>query len=66
MRTFRLTTVALLALAALAVPSAAVAKPTITLSGSTSVAPLAAKLAGAYVKKHKVRFKILQGGSDQP
>jgi phosphate transport system substrate-binding protein len=64
MRTFRLTTVAILALAVMAMPAAALAKPTITLSGSTSVAPLAAKLAGAYVKHHKVRFKILQGGSD--
>src|SRR5919197_499425 len=50
--------------AALAFPGNAIAKPTITLSGSTSVAPLASKLAKAYVKKHKVQFKILQGGSD--
>jgi phosphate transport system substrate-binding protein len=49
---------------ALAFPGNAIAKPTITLSGSTSVAPLASKLAKAYVKKHKVQFKILQGGSD--
>lgn len=41
------------------------AKTTITLSGSTSVAPLATKLAKAYAKKNKsVGFRILQGGSD--
>jgi phosphate transport system substrate-binding protein len=55
---------AALALTVLAFPGQAIAKPTITLSGSTSVAPLAAKLAKAYVKGHKVQFKILQGGSD--
>jgi len=38
---------------------------TITLSGSTSVAPLASKLASKYVKTQKgLKFKILQGGSD--
>ncbi len=41
---------------------------TITLSGSTSVAPLATKLAKAFVRqpanKGKVKFVILQGGSD--
>ena len=50
-----------------AVPAAeASAKTTITLSGSTSVAPLAAKLAREYVKerKGKVGFRLLQGGSD--
>ncbi len=42
------------------------AKSTITLSGSTSVAPLAAKLARRYVKEKRGRvgFKLLQGGSD--
>ena len=64
MRTLRLMSVAVFAVAGLALPASALAKPTITLSGSTSVAPLASKLAKAYVKKHKVRFKILQGGSD--
>lgn len=52
--------------------SLAVAAPasaaTITLSGSTSVAPLATKLAKAFVNqpqnKGKVKFVILQGGSD--
>ena len=50
----------------LAAPAAAQAKSTITLSGSTSVTPLASKLAKAYVKtkRGKVGFKILQGGSD--
>jgi phosphate transport system substrate-binding protein len=51
---------------AVAVPAYADAKPTITMSGSTSVAPLAAKLARAYVGScgHCVQFKLLQGGSD--
>ena len=46
--------------------SAASAKSTITMSGSTSVYPLAVKLAKGYVAKYKNRakFKILQGGSD--
>jgi phosphate transport system substrate-binding protein len=49
-----------------AVPAAANAKTTvITMSGSTSVAPLATQLAKAYKKTHKgVKFKIAQGGSD--
>ena len=52
--------------ASLAVPAAATAKPTITMSGSTSVAPLAALLAKKYVSAcgHCVNFKLLQGGSD--
>jgi phosphate transport system substrate-binding protein len=59
-----LTALALFAL--LAVPAAAQAKSTITLSGSTSVAPLATKLAKGYLKAKpgKVKFRILQGGSD--
>ncbi len=42
------------------------AAPVITMSGSTSVAPLAALLAKAYIKKYpgKVKFKLAQGGSD--
>lgn len=44
---------------------AAASAATITISGSTSVAPLAAKLASKYVKvKDGVQFKLLQGGSD--
>ncbi|GAC1317527.1 MAG: phosphate ABC transporter substrate-binding protein PstS [Thermoleophilaceae bacterium] len=48
------------------VPAAASAKPVITMSGSTSVAPLASLLARAYLKScHKcVSFKLLQGGSN--
>jgi phosphate transport system substrate-binding protein len=57
----------LIAIAALAVmPAVAQAKPTITISGSTTVAPLATLLAKGYVKACRscVKFKILQGGSD--
>ena len=65
MSTPRSIAVAAVVAVALALPAAAAAKPVITLSGSTSVAPLASKLAKAYVKKQgKVKFKILQGGSD--
>lgn len=48
------------------VPASAAAKPTITMSGSTSVAPLATLLAKRWVRVCHgcVRFKILQGGSD--
>lgn len=61
----RSTTIALAALASTAVAApAAVAKTTITMSGSTSVAPLAAELAKAYNKKTGVAFRIQQGGSD--
>jgi phosphate transport system substrate-binding protein len=56
---------AALLLAAIAVPASAVAKTTVTMSGSTSVAPLAIKLAKTYLKSHKkVKFKLAQGGSD--
>lgn len=51
--------------------AAAIAKtkkkpPVITMSGSTSVAPLAAKLAKRYLKQYpgRVKFKLAQGGSD--
>ncbi len=49
----------------LAVP-AAQAKTTITMSGSTSVAPLVRALAAKYVALNpgKVAFKLQQGGSD--
>jgi len=51
-----------------AVPATASAIPVITMSGSTSVAPLAAKLASGYIKdkklKGKLKFKLAQGGSD--
>ena len=56
-----LATVALTACGAAAAQAATV----ITMSGSTSVAPLAALLAKQYVKTHKnVKFKLAQGGSD--
>jgi phosphate transport system substrate-binding protein len=50
-----------------AVPATAEAKKIITVSGSTSVFPLEAKLARAWVKTKKGKkfgFKILQGGSN--
>jgi phosphate transport system substrate-binding protein len=42
------------------------AKPTITMSGSTSIFPLAEDLVRAYLKKYpgSVTFRISQGGSD--
>jgi len=66
------TLIALTAVAAIATSfstaSAAQAKTTITVSGSTSVFPLATQLAGAFVKQRGVRgkvgFRVLQGGSD--
>jgi phosphate transport system substrate-binding protein len=50
----------------LAAAPVASAKPVVTMSGSTSVAPLAVKLAKAYYKKYPARnkFKLAQGGSD--
>lgn len=58
-----LAAVAALSLSLLATASASAV--TITLSGSTSIAPLATKLAKAFVKKKKgTKFVILQGGSD--
>lgn len=60
------TAAALTACALLALPAGASAKSTITMSGSTSVYPLAVKLAKEYVKAYpkRARFKINQGGSD--
>jgi phosphate transport system substrate-binding protein len=65
---------ACLVAAGLVVPAAAVGttanaaktKPVITMSGSTSVAPLAGKLAKRYLKQYpgRVKFKLAQGGSD--
>jgi len=62
----RVLVAAVVASVALAVPAAAIAKPTITMSGSTSVAPLAALLAKKYISACNgcVSFKLLQGGSD--
>ena len=49
-----------------AIPATASAVPVITISGSTSVAPLASLLAKAYLKQYpgRVKFKLAQGGSD--
>lgn len=57
-------TVAVLGAAVL--PASAAAKPVITISGSTSVAPLGTLLARAYLKQYpgRVKFKLAQGGSD--
>lgn len=57
---------ALMAAVPTVAPATAAAKPTITMSGSTSVAPLAALLARKYLQvcDHCVSFKLLQGGSD--
>jgi phosphate transport system substrate-binding protein len=51
---------------AAAVPAGASAAPVITMSGSTSVAPLASLLAKAYLKQYpnRVKFRLAQGGSD--
>jgi phosphate transport system substrate-binding protein len=61
-----LSALALIAAVPTAVPATAAAKTTITMSGSTTVAPLAALLARKYltVCDHCVSFKLLQGGSD--
>ena len=52
--------------AMMVLPATASAKKTITLSGSTTVAPLAALLIQKYIKvcDHCVGFRLLQGGSD--
>lgn len=50
------------------IPATASAAPVITMSGSTSVAPLSGLLAKGYIKhkklKGKLKFKLAQGGSD--
>jgi phosphate transport system substrate-binding protein len=54
-------------LACALVPGVASAqKPTVTMSGSTSIYPLALQLARGYLQANpnSVRFRILQGGSD--
>lgn len=65
-RTLALVVAALAAAIAIAAPATAGAKSTITMSGSTSVYPLAAKLAGGFVKSNRgvAGFRLLQGGSD--
>ena len=64
MRSFVSSPVYCSSLALLALPAAAQAKSTITLSGSTSVAPLATKLAKAYVKAKpgKAKFRSCRAG----
>lgn len=54
------------AAAFLVMPASAMSKDTITMSGSTSIYPLAVGLAKGYVKAFpdKASFKILQGGTD--
>jgi phosphate transport system substrate-binding protein len=49
-----------------AIPTTASAAPVITVSGSTSVAPLTSLLAKGYLKQYpgRVKFKLAQGGSD--
>jgi phosphate transport system substrate-binding protein len=61
----RLVVIAATLAAFLVAPAIAIGK-TITVSGSTSVAPLATLLARKYVRTHNdnIGFKILQGGSD--
>lgn len=52
--------------AALPASASAQSKPTITMSGSTSIYPLSLQLAKGYLKANpnSARFRILQGGSD--
>jgi phosphate transport system substrate-binding protein len=56
----------LAAVSAVAAPAVAAAKPIISMSGSTTVAPLAALLAREYNVEchHCITFKLLQGGSN--
>ncbi len=55
----------IVAAAVVATPAAAQAKTTISMSGSTSVAPLARALAKKYTSiDRSLSFKLLQGGSD--
>jgi phosphate transport system substrate-binding protein len=65
-RAVALAAVSAVALPATALPAIAAAKPTITMSGSTTVAPLAALLIRKYLRvcNHCARFKLLQGGSN--
>jgi phosphate transport system substrate-binding protein len=57
---------ALAACVALLGPTSALAaaKTVISMSGSTSMYQLAISLSNQYVKRHRVGFRILQGGSD--
>jgi phosphate transport system substrate-binding protein len=61
----RLAVAAGLAVFAAAAPATALAgSTTITISGSTAMAPLTTLLAQAYIKSHKgIKFKVAQGGT---
>jgi phosphate transport system substrate-binding protein len=67
-RTRHLAVAAALTLSAALTVASSASAATITMSGSTSIAPLATRLAKAFVSqpqyKGKVKFVILQGGSD--
>ncbi len=57
---------AIAAPAVAAAPASAAKKQTITMSGSTSVFPLASALTAKYAKLNKkVSFRVAQGGSDK-
>ncbi|ADB53179.1 phosphate ABC transporter substrate-binding protein [Conexibacter woesei] len=60
----RATTIAVAAVAATAVAAPAATAATITMSGSTSVAPLVQELGKKYFATYRTGFKIQQGGSD--
>lgn len=51
-------TAAAMAVGLTAVPATASAKTSITMSGSTSVAPLASKLASGYLTERKLKGKL--------
>ena len=67
MRVLGVSAIAALAVTAVAaIPASAPAVPVITMSGSTSVAPLASLLARQYNKSfpNRAKFRLAQGGSD--
>jgi phosphate transport system substrate-binding protein len=66
MNRYRLLGVGAAAVALGTLPATASAKPTISMSGSTSVAPLAGKLIKGYLKAfpRSASFRLAQGGSD--
>jgi phosphate transport system substrate-binding protein len=65
-RALALAAVSAAVLPAAALPASAAAKPRVVLSGSTTVAPLAALLIRKYLSycHHCATFKLLQGGSN--
>jgi phosphate transport system substrate-binding protein len=67
MRVLGVSAIAALAVTAVAaIPASAPAVPVITMSGSTSVAPLASLLARQYNRSfpNRAKFRLAQGGSD--